>query len=77
MSLSEYMEIVELQRKAGGCIAFLIGLGGKFFSSGVSEVDSSLIPAIRNQAPSSVTTRVIPSYAILLWFTLEVYKRGL
>ena len=73
MSLSRYMEHVALQRRAGSCVAFLIGLGDKFFSSGVTDVDRDLIPTILRRVPSSVTSsRVIPSYAMLLWFTLEV-----
>ena len=61
MSLSQYTEIVALQRRAGSCVAFLIGLGEKFFSSGVTEVDRDLIPTILSRVPSNVTSRVIPS----------------
>ena len=46
MSLSQYMEIVALQRRVGSCVAFLISLGEKFFSSGMTEVDRDLIPTI-------------------------------
>ena len=74
MSLSQYTEIVALQRRAGSCVAFLIALGEKFFSSGVTEVDRDLIPTILSRVPSNVTSRVIPSYAMLFWFTLEVNK---
>ena len=56
-------------------IAFLIGLGEKFFSSGVTEVDRDFIPTILRRVPSSLTSRVIPLYALLLWSTLEVNKQ--
>ena len=56
------------------CVAFLIGLGEKFLSSGVTEVDRGITPTILSRVPSNVTSRVIPSYAMLLWFTLEVNK---
>ena len=42
----QYMEIVALQRRVGSCVAFLISLGEKFFSSGMTEVDRDLIPTI-------------------------------
>ena len=43
MSLSQYTEIVALQRRAGSCVAFLIGLGEKFFSSGVTLIGTSFL----------------------------------
>lgn len=72
MTLSEYMSIVRLQRRAGSCVGYLIGLGKKFFSTGVSEVDTEILPLLTERAPSGVNPRVMPSYAILLWFCLEV-----
>ena len=75
MSLSQYMEIVALQRRVGSCVAFLIGLGDKFFSSGMTEVDRDLIPTILSRVPSSVTPGLFQSYAMLLWFTLEINKQ--
>ena len=39
MFLSQYMEIVDAQNEAGASVGFLIGLGKKFFSSGVTIVD--------------------------------------
>ena len=73
MSLSEYMSIVALQRKAGTCIGFCIGLGKEFFATGVSEIDNYLLPMLAEKAGGSVNPRVMPSYAMLLWFTLKVY----
>ena len=74
MSISEYMEIVEAQNEAGAAVGFFVGLGRRFFSSGVTTVDGDIIPALTERA-QGVCPRVIPSYAILLWFTLEVYGR--
>lgn len=76
MTLAQYMEVVQLQSKAGSCIAFLIGLGGNFFTSGIIEVDNILIPMLLKAAPSNVTLRVIPSYSMLLWFTIEILKEA-
>ena len=72
LSLTQYMEIAKLQGCASSCAGLLIGLGNKFFSSGIAEVDHSIIPIITERAPSGINSRVVPSYAILLWFTLEV-----
>lgn len=74
MTLSNYMEIVNLQEKAGNCVGFLISLGEEFFMSGVSEVDNDILPTLVDKAGSNVNPRVVPSYAMLLWFTLKVRK---
>ena len=44
MTLSEYMEIVNLQQNAGSCAGYIIGLGKTFFSIGVADVDNELQP---------------------------------
>ena len=72
MTLSNYMEIVNLQKRAGNCAGFFIGLGAEFFSSGIAQVDDDLLPTLVEKAGSNVNPRVIPSYAMLLWFTLKV-----
>ena len=72
MTLSEYMEIVELQMEAGSCAGFIISLGQKFFSGGVSVVDRELLPLLHRRAPPGVNPRVMPTYSILLWFCLQV-----
>ena len=41
----------------------------------MTEVDRDLIPTILRRVPTSVTSRVIPSYAMLL-FTLEVINQN-
>ena len=51
MTLSEYMEIVDLQMEAGSCAGFIISLGQKFFSGGVSVVDRELLPLLHRRAP--------------------------
>ena len=56
---------------------FFIGLGAEFFSSGIAQVDDDLLPTLVEKAGSNVNPRVIPSYAMLLWFTLKVRKFSL
>jgi len=72
MTLRDYMRIVELQARAGSCVGFFIGLGKTFFEEGIAEVDEKILPTLANVAPRSVNPRVIPSYAILLWFSMKV-----
>ena len=71
MSLSDYMDIVAQQKEAGSCIGLCIGLGKLFFDDGVSQVDQHLLMLL-DKAGKSVNPRVIPSYAMLLWFTLKI-----
>ena len=71
LSLSDYMKLVELWKKAGSCAAFCICLGHLFFTEGVNEVDNTIIPLLSNIKDSN--TRVLPSYSILYWFALKVY----
>ena len=74
MTLSDYMEIVNLQKSAGTCVGFFIALGKEFFSTGLSEVDNDILPTLVEKAGLDVDPRVIPSYAMLLWFTVKVSR---
>jgi hypothetical protein len=74
LSLSDYMKLVELWKKAGSCAAFCIRLGHLFFTEGVNEVDNEIQPLLSNiiKDPNTLSPRVLPSYAILYWFALKV-----
>ena len=39
---------------------------------GIAKMDDDLLPELRRRLDGSAIPRVLPSYAILLWFTLEV-----
>ena len=66
------MHLVELWEKCSSCAGFCIELGERFFNDGVTEVDGTLIPLLKSKADISVSPRVIPSYAYLLWFAQQV-----
>ncbi len=66
------MELVSLWKECGKCAGFCIGVGKKFFSEGVKEVDEETVPAFE-EFSGNVTPRVILSYAILHWFTVQVW----
>ena len=75
------MKLVELWKSAGSCTAFCIGLGHSFFSYGVTEVDNTILPLLKEMIQNStamslhtLSPRVLPSYAILYWFSLKVIK---
>ena len=66
LSLSDYMKLVELWKKAGSCAAFCIRLGHLFFTEGVNKVDNTIIPLLSNIKDSNtLSPRVLPSYSIL------------
>lgn len=72
MTIAEYMQLVELWTACSTCIGFCISLGKRFFNEGVEEVDSNILPSIASSASEEISPRVIPSYAILFWFALQV-----
>lgn len=72
MLVSEYMEIIEAQQKASSAVGICIKLGQQFFSIGVREIDQDILPSLRERAGMRVMARVLPSYAIMLWFSIKV-----
>ena len=72
MSISQYMELVRLWKACSSCVGFCIALGKKFFDTGVKEVDETILPAFSASTGSGISPRVIPAYAILYWFAVQV-----
>ena len=72
MAVSRYMELVTLWEACSTCAGFCISLGKKFFTQGVQEIDSDICPAIAAAISQDISPRVIPSYATLLWFGMQV-----
>ena len=71
LSIAQYTKIVEGQENISPSVGFFIGLGDRFFKEGgIKEVDETLIPLLKDKSASA--PRVIPSYGILMWFTLQV-----
>ena len=65
------MQLVEMWEKCGACIGFCIGLGERFFDTGIAEMEQ-LVEMLVSNAKLSISPRVLPSYATLLWFAKEV-----
>ena len=72
LNLSGYMELAEKWEACSPCAGFCVAAGEKFFSSGYREVDTKVLPALEAKASSGVIPRVLPSYSILYWFSLQV-----
>lgn len=71
--MTQYAELPELLQASSSAIGGMIGLGRKFVESGIREMDSELLPELRNLIGENIIPRVLPSYSILLWFTIEVH----
>ena len=72
LSLSDYMVLVELWENCTSCVGFCVSLGDLFFTNGIKEIDEIILPHLTTQAGVDVIPRVLPSYAILHWFTVQV-----
>ena len=66
------MELVELQEGSSTCLGYCVSLGQRFFTSGIKEVDTTILPHITAVAGPSVIPRVLPSYSLLYWFAIQV-----
>ena len=72
MPISQYMELVKIWKACSSCTGFCIKLGQLFFTEGVKNVDEAILPLFTTSAAKSISPRVLPSYAILYWFSLQV-----
>ena len=70
--LVEYTKFPDMLDKASSAVAFVIGLGKHFVEEGIREMDESLLPDLKNALGAHAIPRVLPSYGILIWFTVEV-----
>ena len=72
MTFTEYMELTEQWESCSSCVGFCVSLGEEFFSSGVKEVHTEIMPKMSSQAGPNVIPRVLPLYSILYWFACHV-----
>ena len=59
--MAEYIELAELYEKASACVGFCISLGEQFFRDGIVEVDTNIIPTLKDLAGPNVSPRVLPA----------------
>ena len=73
MSMKSYSELPGLLNRATSAVGMLISLGEAFSTRGISEMDANIGPRLRKFLEGlGVIPRVLPSYALLFWFTMEV-----
>ena len=71
--MQSYSELPNLLARATSGVGLLISLGKAFTTRGISEMDTNIVPKLRvSLGGLGVIPRVLPSYALLFWFTLEV-----
>ena len=74
--MQQYLSLSESLKHLSSVCSAVISLGSKFFAEGVKEADERILPRLRQQIGDGTSPRILPSYAILLWFTEEVTKLG-
>lgn len=72
MSMNNYLKITSVLKSVSSAVGFCIALGKKFFESGVHEIDNDIMPFFKSKADATIHPRVLPSYGMLLWFSLQV-----
>lgn len=70
--MTDYAKLPNLIENSSRSVGHFITLGHKFLEVGIKEMDDVILLRLRSDLKSSAIPRVLPSYAILIWFTLEV-----
>ena len=73
--MAEYQKLPPILKDASKTVGVVKGLGEKFVQSGVREMDSVLQPKLHSLFGNATLPRILQSYSMLLWFTLEVSYR--
>ena len=68
----EYAKLPQLMEKSSSAVGIIISLGERFMEEGIGEMDDDLLPELWRLLAGHAIPRVLPSYAILIWFTLKV-----
>lgn len=71
--MKSFSELPNLLEKASSAMGMIISLGEAFSTRGIDEMDAKIVPKLRTVLGGlGVIPRVLPSYALLFWFTLDV-----
>ena len=70
--MRDYADLPILIKESSSSVGYFIALGCKFLDVGIRNMDDVILPKLRSLLGSGVIPRCLPSYAILVWFTLEV-----
>ena len=73
--MKSYSELPTLLARATSGVGVLISQGEAFTTRGINEMDADIVPTLRASLGGlGVIPRVLPSYALLFWFTMQVSK---
>ena len=72
--MKSYSQLPNLLVQASSGVGLFISLGEAFISTGIGEMDNIILLKLRGLLRVSVIPRVLPSYALFMWFTLEVHN---
>ena len=73
--MKSYSELPILLARATSGVGVLISVGEAFTTRGIDEMDADIVPTLRASLGGlGVIPRVLPSYALLFWFTIQVNK---
>lgn len=72
IAMTDYQKFPMLLKESAKAVGAVIGMGKKFVTLGVKEIDNKLVPMLRDLIGKNTIPRVLPSYSMLLWFTIEV-----
>ena len=70
--IERYAMTTEIMKQASSGVGTIISLGKAFTEQGIREINQDLIPFVKEALGDAILPRVVPSYAMLLWFTLQV-----
>ena len=70
--MCDYADLPILIKKSSSSVGHFIALGRKFLDVGIRNMDDVILPKLPSLLGSGVIPHCLPSYAILVWFTLEV-----
>ena len=70
--IEHYAMTTEIMKQASSGVGAIISLGKAFTERGIKEINQELIPVVKKALGDDILPRVVPSYAMLLWFTLQV-----
>lgn len=71
-SIEEYALLPALMRRGSAAVGAVLRLGKLFIESGIADINQYFVPVVKNALGGDALPRVVPSYALLLWFTLQV-----
>ena len=71
VSIEDYAELPAIMEKASSAVGLLVQCGKNFLENGIHVIQNDYVPIVKEALGGHALPRVVPSYAMLLWFTTE------